>query len=164
MLTNDPWICTATLWRQSTSAAAAPCRPLVEVMHLLSTLRYLCLRVSDWTGGKPVLPFKGKKDFLNDFKGLICDSGKRLLIFECNSQSNYNLPFRAPEATCWLDCWLECSPRQKRDYFRNKCVSDELSLEVLFHAECHFIQPFPFFLILWLANSRKYQQITAFHI
>ena len=28
--------------------------------------------------------------------------GRRLLIFECNSQSNYTPPCRDPEPTCWL--------------------------------------------------------------
>ena len=36
------------------------------------------------------------------FKGTVCDSGTRLVIFELNSQSNYTLPLHTPEATCLL--------------------------------------------------------------
>ena len=41
--------------------------------------------------------------------GVVCDSGDRLLIFEVDSQSNYTLPFRAPESSVfisWNRVWL----------------------------------------------------------
>ena len=51
--------------------------------------------------------FAGTLFFWGDI--VVCDSGDRLLIFEVDSQSNYTLPFRAPESSVfisWNRVWL----------------------------------------------------------
>ena len=76
-----------------------------------------------------------KGESLSNVKHSVCDSGKRLLILELDSQSNYNPPFCAHVATCWLagivygsvqsiflGLWWDIPHRQLEENSDNKCI------------------------------------------